>query len=151
MTFKFGGAEYYKPSEKPEEAYAILDEFVEVCEQLGIGYWLYMGTVLGFYRDKGWNKWDRDIDVIMLTGDWPAVKEAMLARGYRMLPHTMHLINEHRILLNVTIIPRTEKHFGAYDVLECNDREYRAPYRIAAYLRETYGPDWETPIAPENE
>lgn len=151
MTFKFGGAEYYIPHEKPQEAYAMLDEFVEVCERSGIDYWLYMGTVLGFYRDKGWNQWDRDIDVIILTIDWPIVKAAMLTRGYAPLPYTMHLINEHRILLNVTTIPHFEEHFDAYDVLECNGKEYRAPHRIVAYLREVYGPDWETPTAPENE
>ena len=148
--FKFGGVSYYRPPEKPEAAYAILDEFADVCEVLEVRYWLFMGTALGFYRDKGWNEWDVDIDVLILEGDWPGVKEAMLARRYRMLPITPHMVNEEMILLNIQIIPCVERRFDGFAWLEHNGRRYRISDDIEGDLEETYGGTWRTPIAPDD-
>ena len=149
--FKHDGEEYYIPHEKPEEAYAILDEFVELCERMDVRCWLYTGTALGFYRDGGWNRWDRDIDVIVLTEHWPAVEEAMLGLGYKMLPYTVHFFNEQRILLNVSEINHLEKDFDGFTWLECNGKRYKGPDHIEEYLKETYGDTWRIPTPPEEE
>ena len=148
--FKHDGEEYYIPHERPEEAYAILDEFIGLCGRLDAPCWVYMGTALGFYRDGGWNRWDRDIDVIILTEHWAAVKEAMLGLGYETLPYTMHFFNEQRILLNVTSIDRLEKDFSGHTQLECNGKWYRGPDHIEEYLEESYGKDWRIPTPPDD-
>lgn len=148
--FEFGGNWYYRPPEKPQKAYAILNEFVDACEELGARYWLFMGTALGFYRDGGWNKWDVDIDVLILGEDWEAVKGAMLARGYTMLPSTPHFLNEDRVLLNVSTIKRVERRFDGHALLEHNGRQYRISDDIEGDLEETYGSTWRTPTPPND-
>lgn len=148
--FRFVEEWFYRPPEKPEEAYAVLDEFVDMCESLQIRYWLFMGTALGFYRDGGWNEWDVDIDVLILEGDWPAVQGAMLARGYWMLPHTPHMANGEHILLNIQTIPCVERRFDGYALLERHGRQYRVSDDIEGDLEETYGETWRTPIAPDD-
>jgi phosphorylcholine metabolism protein LicD len=148
-VFEQDGRKYYIPRERPKEAYAILDEFVGLCERLDVPCWVYMGTALGFYRDGGWNKWDRDIDVVILEKFWPVVKEAMLGLGYEALPYTMHFFNEYYILLNVSSIEGLERHFSGYTWLRCNGKRYRGPDHIEKYLEETYGDTWQTPIEPD--
>ena len=48
----------------------MLKAFVEVCDRLGLKYYLVEGTLLGAVRHKGFIPWDDDIDVGMPRADY---------------------------------------------------------------------------------
>ena len=71
--------------EKREEIVEMLKIFRGICEKHGIQYFVTYGTLLGFYRDKGYIPWDRDIDVTISIADEDKLLAALktdLPEGY---------------------------------------------------------------------
>ena len=48
----------------------IMDAIVHACENLGLRYVIYAGSLLGAIRHKGFIPWDDDIDIIMPREDY---------------------------------------------------------------------------------
>lgn len=65
----------------------ILKAFIEVCQKLGLRYYLMGGTLLGAVRHKGFIPWDDDIDVSMPRADY----EVFLAQAQEHLPDSLFL------------------------------------------------------------
>jgi LicD family protein len=64
-----------------------LRDFIEASDEAGLNPFLMWGTLLGFVREGGFLKHDRDIDIGILARDWPkrtALIKAMRTRGYRL-------------------------------------------------------------------
>ena len=47
----------------------LLTKLKELCEMLGIRYWLYYGSLLGAKRHAGFIPWDADIDIGLMRSD----------------------------------------------------------------------------------
>lgn len=47
----------------------LLTKLKELCEMLGIRYWLYYGSLLGAKRHAGFIPWDDDIDIGLMRSD----------------------------------------------------------------------------------
>lgn len=47
----------------------LLRKLKELCDKLGIHFWLYSGTLLGAMRHNGFIPWDDDIDVGIMRND----------------------------------------------------------------------------------
>lgn len=48
----------------------VLKAFADICEKLGVVYYLYYGTLIGAIRHNGFIPWDDDIDVAMPRPDY---------------------------------------------------------------------------------
>lgn len=65
----------------------IFKAFVDVCDKLGLEYFVVDGTCLGAVRHHGFIPWDDDIDVGMLRKDY----EIFLEKGQELLPEGLFL------------------------------------------------------------
>ena len=62
--------------------------FDKVCQEHGLRYYLWAGTMLGAVRHKGFIPWDDDIDVCMPRPDY----ERLLAHCQEWMPHPYRVI-----------------------------------------------------------
>ena len=55
----------------------ILKDFIEICDENNIGYYLFFGTEIGAVRHQGFIPWDDDIDVMMFRKDYERFLKVM--------------------------------------------------------------------------
>ncbi len=59
---------------------------IEALNSAKVTFWIDFGTLLGFYRDNGFIKGDRDIDLSMFLDDYDEnTKEKMSKYGFKLL------------------------------------------------------------------
>ena len=69
--------------------FEMLKEFVRICEQLGLKYFLVCGSALGAVKYNGFIPWDDDIDVALPRPDY----EIFCEKAQLMLPKYLFLQN----------------------------------------------------------
>lgn len=67
----------------------LLKNFIEVCEHLGLRYYLVCGSALGAVKYRGFIPWDDDVDVAMPRKDY----EIFCALAQNMLPEHVFVQN----------------------------------------------------------
>ncbi len=55
----------------------ILKEFIQICEENDLTYFMYAGSLLGVIRHQGFIPWDDDIDVIMFREDFEKLNKIL--------------------------------------------------------------------------
>ena len=61
----------------------MLKDFISVCKELKLNYFLLGGTMLGAVRHQGFIPWDDDIDIGMLRKDYETFLSAELSYAYQ--------------------------------------------------------------------
>lgn len=92
----------------------IFKEFIRVCEEHGLTWFVGWGTLLGAVRHQGFIPWDDDIDVCMPVDDYLKFRElarnGALSEGYYFQCHSDNIYNQiyqQRIgLKNTASLPR---------------------------------------------
>ncbi|MEE0902258.1 MAG: LicD family protein [Methanobrevibacter sp.] len=60
----------------------ILKEFIKICEENDLTYYMYAGSLLGTIRHHGFIPWDDDLDVVMFRDDFEKFKEIFIANPH---------------------------------------------------------------------
>ena len=69
----------------------ILEGIDKVCEEHGLTYFLWAGSMLGAVRHKGFIPWDDDMDIAMPRKDY----EILLAHSTEWMPEPFEVIGPH--------------------------------------------------------
>jgi lipopolysaccharide cholinephosphotransferase len=57
----------------------ILKDFIKICEENDLTYYIYAGSMLGAIRHNGFIPWDDDLDVVMFREDYEKFKRIFIA------------------------------------------------------------------------
>ena len=84
-----------------------LKEFISLCEQNNLRYWLAGGTLLGVMRHEGFIPWDDDLDVFMPRPDyeklWSIVGDRIVDGHYKLCRTTKEKNYHHRVMQLVDV------------------------------------------------
>lgn len=65
----------------------LIKKLSEVCDEIGINYFMAYGSLLGVVRHKGFIPWDDDTDVIMRRPDYDKFKKYCADNEEKLLPY----------------------------------------------------------------
>ncbi len=71
-----------------DKLYDLLQIIDKICKENGIRYFVHAGTEIGAVREKDFIPWDDDMDIKVLSEDYPLFREVMKKK----LPEHLHLI-----------------------------------------------------------
>ena len=93
-------AEEHKLSKLQEAELKIFKEFVRICDEQNLKYFIWGGSFLGAIRHKGFIPWDDDIDVAMPRPDF----EKFLKIAPSILPEDMYVSTYKRGKEHITLV-----------------------------------------------
>ena len=96
----------------------ILKEFIRVCSEMNLRYYILYGTLLGAVRHGGFIPWDDDIDVGMPREDYDRfIREAQSFFPQNLFVQSIYTDSEYNLSFakvrdsNTTFIETSHKHF----------------------------------------
>lgn len=112
------------PVDKPDEslrdlqgkALEIVSEIHRICKELGIGYFVCGGTMLGYVRHGGFIPWDDDIDVGMLREDY----DRFLAEAPKIINSDRFFLQTRKSDPNIPYLFSKVRMNGTYYITEYN-------------------------------
>jgi len=147
-----------------------LDKGCNILTNLGLKWWISQGTLLGFYRDKGYCNGDSDIDIEILDADpnlmneivtqmpFELIRSASLYDKYMQLAFIdrtnnvifdiWFLYTKEDVILNYTDDKKLwypKHYFDNLSTIEYNNKQYPAPSDCEWYCEFRYGDDWNIP------
>jgi len=138
-----------------EKARKVLLEFGDIADGLGVPWFLYLGTCLGFVRDGSFIEYDDDIDLGVLCdkGTLARLFGELVRKGFVKGDAYLNPGNEKNqhffkdgILVDVffTFRDDTREFLTSFDEVHYNGRRFRVPHPVNDYLTSEFG-DWRTP------
>ena len=73
----------------------IMEYIHEVCQKIGVKYFLAYGSLIGAVRHKGFIPWDDDMDICMLREDYEKLQDYLIAN-----PHERYEVMSYKNNLN---------------------------------------------------
>lgn len=92
----------------------ILQKIIEVCEKIGVNYYLAYGSLIGAVRHKGFIPWDDDLDIVMLRPDYEVFCKYCMAHESEIFPFKL--------------MCRDNAEGYPYNIARFNDMRYKAVY-----------------------
>jgi len=145
------------PYDAPELADKILEDLDDLCNELGLTFFLYAGVCLGFHREKDYIYLDNDIDVIVIANEteYQSLISGLVRLGFEQSPlaELYHLRRDNMLLdlrradrgsLYTVPAGATSKSytFREFDTVTHYGRTYRIPSPVDHYLTHSYGSWW---------
>lgn len=59
----------------------VLEDFIKICDENNLNYYLFYGTLIGAIRHHGFIPWDDDIDVVMFRDDYEKFMKIMESKN----------------------------------------------------------------------
>lgn len=98
----------------------ILKKIHQICDKLGIKYYLFYGTLLGAVRHKGFIPWDDDVDIVMPRNDYNKLIEYFKTNEKENFPlELMHFSTNERYIYPIARISDSR-----YSLRFKNTKEY---------------------------
>lgn len=92
----------------------IVERFIEICEELGVNYYVAYGSLIGAVRHRGFIPWDDDFDVIMLRNDYEIFCDYCIKHQNEMKPYRL--------------FTRETDYNYPYNIARLNNMDYKAVY-----------------------
>lgn len=92
----------------------IIKKMIQICNTIGVNYYVAYGSLIGVVRHKGFIPWDDDFDVVMLRDDYDKFCDYCITHEDELRPYKL-------------LTRKSEKDYP-YNIARLNDMNYRAIY-----------------------
>ena len=92
----------------------VVEKLIQICDAIGINYYVAYGSLIGVIRHKGFIPWDDDFDVVMLRDDYEKFCDYCICHQDDLKPYKLFTRK------NVDKYP--------YNIARLNNMDYRAIY-----------------------
>ena len=92
----------------------LVEKLIQICDAVGVNYYVAYGSLIGAVRHKGFIPWDDDFDVVMLRNDYEKFCDYCIHHQDEMKPYKL--------------LTRKNEENYPYNIARLNNMDYRAVY-----------------------
>lgn len=67
----------------------LVEKLIQICDDVGVNYYVAYGSLIGVVRHKGFIPWDDDFDVVMLRDDYETFCDYCMRHQDDMKPYKL--------------------------------------------------------------